>query len=338
MTDQPKISVVLPVFNGQNYLAESLQSILNQSYANLEILVIDDGSTDKSAEIVRGYKDNRISLIQNEKNLGLITSLNKGLKLASGEFIARMDADDIAMPTRFEKQIAYLKANPEIAICGTRYVTSGSKHPVSPPLPTTHDEIRVTLIFRSAMAHPTVMIRRSVLLQNNISYNELYPSAEDYKLWTDLALCTRLGNLDEALLKYRVHEQQITQTKTEQKEKSLMTTQSTFLHSLGLSLTAEEAELHFRLSGGRGSRTDEELNKTYQWLDKLRQHLLSIHYAPETIIDQQLTRELRKACENSGLGSKARNVWKNCPWKIPFVSWNDRLRFHFKLITHYRAH
>ena len=114
----PKVTVLMPVYNCEKYLRESIESILNQTFKDFEFLIINDGSSDKSAEIVESYNDNRINFVQNEKNIGLAASLNRGLDIAKGEYIARMDADDISLPERLEKQVRFMETNPQIGICG----------------------------------------------------------------------------------------------------------------------------------------------------------------------------------------------------------------------------
>jgi glycosyltransferase involved in cell wall biosynthesis len=115
----PKISVVMPVYNGKEYLALAVESILRQTFADFEFIIINDGSTDNSADIAASYEDPRIKLLHNDKNLGLIPSFNRGLENSRGEYIARMDADDIAFPDRFKKQVAFLDDHPDIALCGS---------------------------------------------------------------------------------------------------------------------------------------------------------------------------------------------------------------------------
>ena len=338
MTFESEISVILPVFNSERYVAKAIESILCQSFSNFQLVIIDDGSTDKSAEIISGFSDPRIHFHQNDKNLGLITTLNIGLNLAKGEFIARMDADDIAMPDRFEKQITFLQNSPNTGICGSHFITIGQSKNHAPELPCSSEEIRLTLLFRSAMAHPTVMFRKNVVDQFHLRYNPDFPSAEDYKLWTDFALHTNLCNLKDVLLQYRVHDGQITQTKIDQKESSLKKVQFDFLSSTGIDASHEEMEIHYRLSGGRGARNLTELEDTLSWLTKLRLHLLEIKFASQIKIENCLTNEFRRAAENSGLGLKAFRLWQKCTWKISNPTMKDTIRFYFKILTLYKAH
>jgi glycosyltransferase involved in cell wall biosynthesis len=209
----PKISVIMSVFNAEKYLKKSIESILNQSFKNFEFIIINDGSTDKSLEIIKSYikKDNRIKLISRE-NKGLIASLNHGLDLARGQFIARMDADDISANSRFNDQLNFLEQK-KIDLCGTSYnILFKNKIIGRWDGPFVDNDIKCALIFMSPFAHPTVMFRRSSL--KNIRYSK-YKYAEDYQLWTDLAIQgVKMGNINRPLLIYRLHNDQLTSSNT----------------------------------------------------------------------------------------------------------------------------
>lgn len=214
----PKISVLMPVYNSELYLREAVDSILNQTFSDFELLIIDDASTDQSVAIIQSYTDARIQLIVKPKNTGYTNSLNYGLTIARGKFIARMDSDDISLPTRFEKQIAYLEAHPDVALCGTQYQIIASektsKHPI------THSAILVKLLEGCFIAHPTVMINNSFLRQNNLSYDVDAEPAEDYDLWSRIVFLGKVSNLDEVLLLYRVSVNQVSSQRAAEQTKS----------------------------------------------------------------------------------------------------------------------
>lgn len=203
----PSISVLMSVFNSEKYLKEAIESILNQTFTNFEFLIINDGSNDDSRNIILSFSDPRIVLIDNENNIGLTRSLNKGIESARGKYIARMDADDISMPTRLEKQVNFLNENLQIGLLGTwfEYFPGG---PVIKP-PCKHEEIYAQLFKNNPVAHPSVMLRRSVLIENKCLYNNKFKKAQDYELWSRLIEKTRVANLPEVLLLYRVHQGQI---------------------------------------------------------------------------------------------------------------------------------
>ncbi|MCT7481732.1 glycosyltransferase family 2 protein [Aliarcobacter cryaerophilus] len=202
------ISVVMSVYNGEKYLAEAIESILNQTYKNFELIIINDGSKDNSVEIIKNYmkQDNRIVLIDRE-NKGLPYSLNEAISIAKGEYIARMDADDISLPTRFEKQIDYMQKN-ELDVCGSYIKIFGDNRKeriIKNPI--TNEDIRFSLLFFSCLAHPTVMFKKEVF--DKVKYRVDYKVAQDYQLWCDIVNADfKIGNIPEVLLNYREHEAQ----------------------------------------------------------------------------------------------------------------------------------
>jgi glycosyltransferase involved in cell wall biosynthesis len=204
----PKVTVLMPVFNGALYLREAMDSILRQSFADFEFLIIDDGSTDQSMSIVNSYDDSRINLLENGRNMGLVYTLNRGLDLAKGEFIARMDCDDISLPERFEKQLKFMERHPEVGVCGG-WIEYFMGRQLVLKLPVSDAEIKKILPADNPIANPTVMMRTKVIKNQPIYYDPQYPYAGDYELWLRLAAVTCFANIPEVLLKYRIHPKQI---------------------------------------------------------------------------------------------------------------------------------
>ncbi|MCP3761379.1 glycosyltransferase [Domibacillus sp. A3M-37] len=199
----PKVTVLMPVYNGELYLKEAIESILNQSFKDFEFLIINDGSTDSSEEIIKSYGDSRIRLVNNERNLRLIATLNKGLELARGEYIARMDCDDISHPKRLEKQVKKMNSDESIAICGTGFKVIG-KHGLKPLILTDFKSIRNYLHIGNCIVHPSIMIRKSILRKNNYYYDPLYTHIEDYELFVRISKKYKIVNLNKNLLHYRL--------------------------------------------------------------------------------------------------------------------------------------
>jgi len=207
-----KVSVIMSVYNGERFLKQSIDSILIQSFRNFEFIIIDDGSIDNTKEILREYenKDKRIKIISNEKNVGLSKSLNKGLNLVCGDYIARMDSDDISLPNRLRKQVSFMDNNPEIGLLGTAYYEIdendniiGIKH-----FPCEDYKLRKTLIKYNPFFHASVMIRRKIL-EHIGKYDEVISKAQDYELWFRIAKVSKIANLDELLMKRRYTKDQI---------------------------------------------------------------------------------------------------------------------------------
>jgi len=219
---EKKISVILPCYNGGKYLSEAISSILAQTHRNIEFIIINDGSKDDSLAVINGYaqQDPRIRVISRE-NRGLVSSLNEGISLATGEFIARMDQDDISLPNRLESQLAYMENN-SLDLVGAavlRFHSTSDK--VKPKhYPVEHDELATSIItLGPSFAHPTVLARRTVF--DSFKYDPRYEYAEDYALWLTITLSNKfkLGNMREILLHYRRHETQMTSLKKDyQKE------------------------------------------------------------------------------------------------------------------------
>lgn len=220
----PAISVITPVYNNAPYMREAFDSILNQTFGDFEYIVINDGSTDDSLDILAEYaKQDPRFRIASHGNQGYIAALNEGLRSARAEFIARMDADDVAMPDRFEKQIAYLHAHPECVVCGGRVLLIDSE---GAPLREMCDELTHEEIDGAHLAgrggtiiHPAMMARRSAIHAIG-NYSTAYPWAEDLDFFLRLAEVGRVANLPDVILRYRQHLSSIGYSKSELQQAS----------------------------------------------------------------------------------------------------------------------
>jgi GT2 family glycosyltransferase len=217
MLPMPTISVVMSVFNGCDFLPEALDSILGQSFQDFEFVIINDGSTDNSLAILESYQrtDKRIRLFSHP-NIGLISSLNRGCSLARGKYIARMDADDVAIKDRFAQQVAFMEANPGIGVVGTAVQMIDANGTLLRVVryPEKNSELQGALIRSNVFWHPTVLLRANVLKSVGGYRNVL--CAEDYDLWLRVAESHSLANLPSVLLKYRIHPQQVSHRQDEQ--------------------------------------------------------------------------------------------------------------------------
>lgn len=203
----PKISVILPTYNAEKYLQEAIDSLLAQTFQDFEILIVDDGSKDRTLQILKTYDDPRIKIFQGPQK-GISAALNMGLDLAQGMYVARMDADDISLPRRFEKQVAFMDEHPNIGICGTDIEAfEDSKSNVWNYFPDVADT-KTMLLFGCALAHPTVMIRLSIFKEFNLRYDESYFGSEDFELWNRAMEFTDVCSIPEVLVRYRLHKAQ----------------------------------------------------------------------------------------------------------------------------------
>jgi len=207
----PKISVLMSVFNGERFLREAIDSIRHQTFSDFEFIILDDNSRDKTRQILEEYaaKDQRISVIRNERNLGLTRSLNKGLKFCCGKYIARQDADDVSLPDRLANQFEYLENHPEVGVVGTWVAIINEngiqdfirKYPTSPAM------VKWSMYFKNPLAHSSVLIRRSLLEET--AYRSEVSYSQDYDLWARLSEKTELANIPQVLNKSRKHEEMI---------------------------------------------------------------------------------------------------------------------------------
>jgi glycosyltransferase involved in cell wall biosynthesis len=215
MNPIPELSVVMPVYNAEKFLKDSIESILNQSFTNFEFIILNDKSTDESLEIIKKYQklDSRIIIFDKVKNVGPANIRNEGFAIAKGAFIALMDADDVAINTRFEKQITLLKNNPEIGVCGTWFTFFGAKKNKIARHSEHHDAIKISFLQSCGIGNPTVMVRKKIVLENQ--FNNEYVLFEDYDLWSRLLFKTKFYNIQESLLHYRQHDTNTSNTKKE---------------------------------------------------------------------------------------------------------------------------
>ena len=243
----PKISVVMSVYNGTRYLQESVESIFNQSFANFEFIIIDDASTDNTWKILVDYadQDQRIKLLKNEKNIGLTKSLNKGLKLVRGEYIARQDADDVSLLQRFEKQVAFLDRHSEAVLvsCDIERIDAEGCHIGKFQRACEPDLVFWYLLFYNRLAgHSQVMFRRESVM-NLDGYCENYRYSQDYELWCRLVETGKIVILPEVLLQQRFHSQRVSAAKKlEQRAYTLAQVKHNIQKLVGEEISLEEAE------------------------------------------------------------------------------------------------
>ena len=209
LIDSPLVSVLMPVYNGEKYLKEAIDSILNQTYTNFEFIIINDGSTDNSEAIILSYGDSRIVYIKNPENYKLIQTLNIGFTLAKGRYIARMDADDISHPDRLQKQVQFLDINEDYGLVGSGVNLLHGANKSQLLYHTDHASLKFALAFYCPFIHPSIMLRKEVIKDMDAVCDSNYVHAEDYELWTRLSFITKMANLPEYLLDYRIHDAQI---------------------------------------------------------------------------------------------------------------------------------
>jgi len=203
---EPLVSVIMTVYNAEEYLRDAIESVLNQTFKNYEFIIVDDGSTDRSKKIIQSYGDSRIKLISH-KNQGVSLSCNKAIKIAVGKYIARHDADDISIKDRFKKQVQYLELNPNVGLLGTNYELMDISGKVfrKTNIFTAPSDLKLANVFSNQFGQGTVMIRSSVLKQAG-DYDHHYRITHDYDLWARISHCSDISNLKEPLYRWRYHD------------------------------------------------------------------------------------------------------------------------------------
>jgi glycosyltransferase involved in cell wall biosynthesis len=330
MSKEPVVTVLMPVYNASGFVLEAVKSILTQSFTDFELLIIDDGSTDSSMAELAGIADPRVRLEKNEKNLGLIATLNRGLELARGEFVARMDADDLSLPTRLEKQVTFLREHPEIGVCGTATETFGFGSPQINTYLQTHEQLTTLLVFNSCLSHPSIMFRKSIA---DLRYDADFKHAEDYELWTRLMTQTRFVSLPEVLLKYRIHAAQVTSKQRDAVREMAMRVRRNVIARLDLSPTREEMQVHNQLSNSETIRGKEAILLLENWLTKLIAANNQKKLFDPIFFQTYLAKIWIDACANAGIGMHAQKM----AWLSPLAqhadrSFKQRLKFVLKLL------
>lgn len=268
----PKISVILPVYNTpENYLRQAINSILNQTYKDFELIIINDASTNNAEEVILSYKDTRIKYYKNRKNLKVIKTLNKGLKLAMGEYIARMDADDISFKTRFAKQVAILDNNPNIGVVASAGYLIPSKRKIQPP----EDHIDLVFLMKyyaNCVIHPVVMFRKSLIENFNLKYSLKYQHVEDYKLWLEMFNYTEFYTIQKPLLLHRNWTDSVSSKNAQ--EQYFRAKMLNYYHiSKDLKIKNKNLKLAYEKFIKQSFLTKEEIFELIKMYDKLQTHI-----------------------------------------------------------------
>ena len=299
---EPLISVVMPVYNAEPFLREAIESILNQTFQNFEFLIFDDGSTDKSAAIISSFNDERIKSVYSIKNQGYVYHLNEGLRRARGKYIVRMDADDISDKLRIEKQVRFMESNPHVGVSGGQIAVIDNHDKIlrEQKYQVEDDKLRVQLLMDSCFAHPTVILRKSLITETNLNYDSALMPAEDYALWGELAAHTDLANLPDILLKYRNHQGQITVLKQDVQKQSadkVRIRQVEFF--LNRKLSKDESILHNSLLSGEYSITKEYVTKARLWIESILQEGSSQNTYDTQFLNEEFGKIWFKLCTHS---------------------------------------
>ncbi|MDD2366334.1 MAG: glycosyltransferase [Desulfuromonadaceae bacterium] len=263
----PRVSVLMPVYNAECYLRESIESILLQTFHDFEFLIINDCSTDSSVSIIQSYSDSRICIIHNDNNIGVAASLNKGLSLAQGEYLVRMDADDISRAERLACQVDFMDSNPQIGVCGSwlEYFPRKSVW----KLPKESEMIRCWQFHSVGVAHPTVILRRRLFEKYGLQYDPDYRYSQDYELWGRAIRYMEFSNIQKVLLDYRVSSEQICAIRRDEQLKAVAPLRLERVRELRIEPTSEQHELHEMIMNGVLPPESRQLDHAEKWLMQL---------------------------------------------------------------------
>jgi len=280
---RPKVSVLMAVKNGESYLPYSIESILKQTFFDFEFLITDDGSTDAGPAIIESFHDPRIRLIRNSRNLGVAESINRAMDTARGDYVARMDADDISYPQRLQNQVEFLDKNPDISLCGSWIRCFEGRREVF-RYPTDPESIKLDLLFDNPIAQPSVMFRLADFKSHGLYYNPLQRYTEDYDLWARAAESLRLANLPEVLLLYRIHPFQQTRVREEIRLKENITIMDRQLRLIGLVPSEQDLAIHSEIASGRMPSSAESLKAMENYFKRLLMaNSVSRHFFPKLL-------------------------------------------------------
>ena len=302
----PKISVIMPTYNAEKYLQEAINSILEQTFADFELLIVDDNSQDNTKKIISLYEDKRIKLIEGPCK-GIAAALNKGIEVSKGEYIARMDADDISLPERLEIQLDFLMQNPNISLCSTpiRFFTSEEELHIE-GIGLTPEEVKIKLLFKTPIFHPTVMFRKRDFVQHQLYYNTNWKAAEDYELWSRVVRELNAAVLDKYLLKYRTGNVKACTTNADLTRKNhAMVIRNNFDY-IGFPITDIVSEVLDPYNACQDI-SDKEYQKSLQIISRLFYKLVNFNKTKNFYDSFLLKEELEKKL--SEIQKRKRNYW-----------------------------
>lgn len=339
-SSSPMVTVVMPVFNGEKYLRYSVESILRQTYTNFELLIINDGSTDRSFEIVKSYHDPRIRFIDNKKNLGLIDTRNLGLREARGNYIALLDSDDVTYPTRLVEQVAAMENDPDLTLLGS-WIYCIDEHGnrlnnMAWQPQVSSDRIPSALLFENCFATSSIFIRKSALPATR--YRDEYPLAEDYDLYVRIAQKSKIANLPRFLSCYRTHGESISKKKSQQMEECVRNIISCQLESIGIKATKREMDVHRHIIWPTLPCDALLIEEAELWLRKLYAANSKTGNFRESYFEAELCDRWFALCNNSShLGIWVlRRFYSSVLCAKIKLGWRPTIKFAIKCMLKYR--
>jgi glycosyltransferase involved in cell wall biosynthesis len=297
----PRVSVVMSVHNGEKYLEEAIESILHQTFSDFEFIIIDDGSNDSTPGLLarQAALDPRILIHRFDNNRGISTALNFGIRLARGEYIARMDSDDISVPNRLYEQVTFMDSHPDITICGTWVKLIGDIKGEVWKYPVEHEMIHASMLFSNTLVHPTVMMRSVSIKQHALLYDERIRYAQDYELWSRAVTRVQLANLNQVLVHYRIHAQSIDSKNYQEQVQTHEMIYRRLLKPLNITFTPENLSLHQQIGTYQYGNDIEFLRRARRWLVDLSPANRKVKLIRHKVMNAELGLRWTQACEYS---------------------------------------
>jgi len=261
------VSVIMPVYNREKYVADAIRSILNQTFTDFEFIIVDDGSTDRTFEILQSFIDKRIKLIRKQENQGNYKARNEGMELASGRYICVMDSDDIALPHRIQTQFDFMESYKQFGLCGSYVKVMSSDEIITAP--EDYNEIKVWSMSNIMFRHPTVFIRKEFLKKYKLKYNDSYRYASDYDFLVRAAHLFPVTNIQEVLLEYRKHAEQISRAKRSEQVKIAYLVMLKQLKYFKKDVTEEDKGIHLTLMNRFPIKNESKFNQLKEYANYL---------------------------------------------------------------------
>lgn len=331
-----RVTVLMPVFDAEPYVRKAIQSILQQTYMKFQLLILDDGSTDGTQEIISSFKDQRICYIRNKRNIGLASTLNKGLAMIDAEYIVRMDADDYCHRRRLEWQVDFMDSRKEIGVSGTWLKTFGDWKTRGCSKYMTHPEdLKICTLFGTPVAHATVIIRNSVNRDYILRYDPHFNRTEDYDLWERMIHTIPFSNIPKVAYYYRRHPGSSTMSHSAEMIEQYREIVTRQLERIGIIPMEDQLALHEKIGLQKHADSFDELYAAEVWLKKIKHHAGTAGYR-QAILDNVLSQFWFRFCRNSALlGEKAaRLCYASELFLADSVNLQERLLFKAALYYH----
>jgi glycosyltransferase involved in cell wall biosynthesis len=327
----PKVSVYIPVYNREKYIEKAISGILNQTFKDFELLIIDDGSTDASLEKVKSFNDPRIKIYQNDGNKGIVYTRNRAFELATGTYLAINDSDDFSYPDRLEKQVAVMDANPKIGILGgiAKRIYSDTKFDYW-RYPCTSEDIKLRLFWGSAMINSTLLLRLEFFKTHPLRYNPDFPVAEDYDLFERSQEFFQLQNLDDTLIDYYSHSENLTHSQNDKMKDCAFQINNRQLVKLDIVLLEKEVEVWKKLFFYEFNFSIEELQVLLKISTRIINQNAKYNYYASNEFAKDLARRLYFCFYNAGQSQGFSMFKASLFWEVINLSRSQQIKFFIK--------